>query len=173
MLTTLIKCTTRSDARPNPEGTQNMTPAAAPLVEPERPDPSALRRSPRCFACGLENPRGLQLRFFAEAPGRVWAEWKPSADFEGFAGIVHGGIVATVLDEAMSIAIRSSGWAALTCNLDIRLMRHLTTGQTFVVRGRVVERRKRRIEAAAIVVDPNKMPAARARATFLAMSSRS
>jgi acyl-coenzyme A thioesterase PaaI-like protein len=150
-----------------------MTDAAASLTEGEVPEPLELRLSSRCFACGQENPRGLQLRFFTEAPGRVWAEWKPSVDFEGFAGIVHGGVVSAVLDEAMSKAIQSSGWAALTCDLEIRLMRCIATGQTLVVRGWVVERRKRRIEAAAIVAGPNKVPRARARATFLARTSNS
>ncbi len=66
-----------------------------------------LRAEPQsgCVVCGQEHPRGLRIRYEAGSDGSINARWTPTADWEGFRGIVHGGIVATVLDEAMSKAL--------------------------------------------------------------------
>ncbi|MCC6858598.1 MAG: PaaI family thioesterase [Bryobacterales bacterium] len=73
------------------------------------------------------------------------ARWVASSDLESFRGVVHGGLVATVLDEAMSQAAATSGSQALTCELRVRLRRPVAAGEDLEVRGWVVERRKRRI----------------------------
>ena len=61
--------------------------------------------SKHCFVCGLDNPHGLQLTFFAQAGGEVVAEITVPARFQGYPGVVHGGIVAAMLDE---VAMRSA-----------------------------------------------------------------
>ena len=55
-----------------------------------------------CFACGQDHPKGLGLRFTAPAPDRVRSEFRVSTDHVGLGKIVHGGIVATIFDEAMA-----------------------------------------------------------------------
>src|SRR5665213_2147558 len=58
-----------------------------------------------CFVCGPDNPRGLRLAFQTNESGEMTAEWIPEPEMEGYQGIVHGGIVSTVLDEAMAKAV--------------------------------------------------------------------
>ena len=52
-----------------------------------------------CFICGRENPVGLKLEFFNIEPGLVRTKINIPAHFEGYPGVVHGGILATILDE--------------------------------------------------------------------------
>lgn len=54
-----------------------------------------------CFVCGVENPAGLHLHFYTVGPGEVVAEYVVTEQFNGYPGIVHGGILATMLDEVM------------------------------------------------------------------------
>lgn len=132
-------------------------PAPAPVPRPQ----------PGCFACGADHPHGLKLQFRADGPGSVSADWVPSKAWEGFQGIVHGGIVATVLDEAMSKAVAAAGPPALTCHLEVRLRRHVAPEEALVVRGWVVEKRKRRIRVEAELRDRMNTERAHAWATFL------
>jgi acyl-coenzyme A thioesterase PaaI-like protein len=120
-----------------------------------------------CFACGEGNPHGLRLRFTCVEAGRVEAGWEPRREFEGFQGVIHGGIVSTVLDEAMSKAVSSLGWQALTAELRVRLKHTVCSGESLQVRGWVVERRKRRIVTEATLTDGQGVEKARAWATFL------
>lgn len=57
-----------------------------------------------CFACGTENPIGLNMRFFRE-DNRICSQIILDRNYEGWENIVHGGIVSTMLDEIMSWAI--------------------------------------------------------------------
>ena len=110
---------------------------------------------PACFVCGQDNPQGLQLRFETGEGGERIACWSPGANWEGFRGIVHGGIVSTVLDEAMSKAVASTGEEALTAELKVRFRRHVASGSVYSIRGWVVERTKRltRTEASLTAAD--------------------
>jgi len=51
-----------------------------------------------CFVCGGKNPRGLHLRFFTCGDRQAQAEWTPEESLTGYEGVVHGGIIGTVLD---------------------------------------------------------------------------
>jgi acyl-coenzyme A thioesterase PaaI-like protein len=55
-----------------------------------------------CFACGMENPHGLQLTFYENENGQVVGNYTVPKQFEGYPGIAHGGIVASILDEVVS-----------------------------------------------------------------------
>lgn len=61
--------------------------------------------SKHCFVCGLENVHGLQLSFYQDEDGQVIAETVVPERFEGYPGVVHGGIVASILDE---VAMRAA-----------------------------------------------------------------
>jgi acyl-coenzyme A thioesterase PaaI-like protein len=121
----------------------------------------------RCFVCGAENARGLQLTFIAGADGSAEAAWETDSEWESFSGVIHGGIISTVLDEAMSKAVTLSGPAGLTCELRIRLRQHLVPGERVTVKGWVVDRRKRRIRTEATLRDESGVERAHAWATFL------
>ena len=81
-----------------------------------------------CFACGPDNPRGLHLVFEKTADGAMTAEWIPEPEMEGYQGIVHGGLVSTVLDEAMAKVVDASGAKALTAELRVRFRQQVSSG---------------------------------------------
>jgi acyl-coenzyme A thioesterase PaaI-like protein len=112
-------------------------------------DPLAAVRSEHgCFGCGSENPIGLRLRFSSEGDG-VTACFVPGVDHQGFDGVVHGGIICTVLDEAMAWATASAGLWAMTGEIRTRFRRPLQAGDETIVRGRITSQRGRVIYTAA------------------------
>ncbi len=58
-----------------------------------------------CFACGQNHPNGLRLQFTAPEQDRIRSDFRISTDHVGLGAIVHGGIVATIFDEAMVWAL--------------------------------------------------------------------
>lgn len=95
------------------------------------------------------------------------ATWVPTPVWEGFRGIIHGGVVSAVLDEAMSKAVAGTGTEALTAELQVRFRRHVTSGSVFYVQGWIVSRNKRLIKTEAVLLAPDGTEHARAWATFL------
>lgn len=120
-----------------------------------------------CFACGPDNPHGLRLRFETVETGESLAEWTPDAFTEGFRGIVHGGVVCTVLDEAMSKAVAATGTPAFTAELRVRLRQHVVPGCQVRVRGWISNKAKRLIKSEASITDSEGTELAHAWASFL------
>jgi len=113
-------------------------------------DIEALRaRYDRCFGCGEANPVGLHLDDFRQEGDSVIAPFVPRPEYAGFAGTLHGGIVATALDEI-------SAWSAMythsvlvfTATLAIRYRKTADADVSFTMRGTVLERRGRRLKIA-------------------------
>jgi len=102
-----------------------------------------------CIVCGLENETGLQITYATEKAGRVSAHWTPTHRYEGFKGMVHGGLLATVMDEAMAKAVVSLGLEALTGDLRVRFRHPVPPGEPLRINGWVVSHRGRllRLEA--------------------------
>jgi acyl-coenzyme A thioesterase PaaI-like protein len=132
---------------------------------------AALRAVPqnRCFACGPDHAHGLRIRYQLDDAGAVTAEWVPLPDWEGFTGIIHGGIVATVLDEAMSKVVSASKCEALTGELRVRFRHHVSSGETLQIRGWIVKRSKRLITTEATLIAGDGAERAHAWARFLAI----
>ncbi len=126
------------------------------------------RLNPACVVCGAENPKGLRLEFRC-SPGEASAEWTPNAGWESFQGVIHGGIITTVLDEAMSKAVIARGSEALTAEIRVRFRRPVAPGDGLRVRGWVVQQWKRRILAEAALTSPAGAEYAHAWATFLVL----
>ncbi|MDL2297006.1 PaaI family thioesterase [Bacteroidales bacterium OttesenSCG-928-B11] len=82
-----------------------------------------------CFACSPHNPIGLQLNFFETEEG-VEAEWNPKQYYEGYPGVVHGGIQAVILDEiaawAIYIKAKTSG---VTSRLNVKYKKPVISSQ--------------------------------------------
>jgi hypothetical protein len=74
------------------------------LLSTEHLKPIAHAGPNRCFACGADNPDGLHLEFLLAPDGSVVCFPAVSESFVGYPGYLHGGIIATLLDEAMSKA---------------------------------------------------------------------
>jgi uncharacterized protein (TIGR00369 family) len=112
----------------------------------EAPDRPAVRRDHGCFGCGDQNPCGLRLRFETTGPGAVAARFTPRTQDEGFFGVVHGGIVTALLDEAMAWAAFAADAWAMTARIDVRFRTPVRVGAEVVVAGTVVQTRGRLIE---------------------------
>lgn len=128
------------------------------------------RPSENCFACGKKHPYGLHLCFIEDGARGVTAEWRPIEALTGFENVIHGGVVSTVLDEAMSKAVGQAGVEALTCELRVRLREQVAPLEDLHVCGWVVERHKRRIVAEASLLDGAGRERAHAWGTFLAVA---
>lgn len=81
------------------------------------------REHARCFACRPVAAGGLGLRFAVEPDETVTAQWMPPAGYESYAGVLHGGLLATVLDSAMVHALFARGVVARTGELTLRYRR--------------------------------------------------
>jgi acyl-coenzyme A thioesterase PaaI-like protein len=142
---------------------------AAPMLRIEVEAGVRARTQSRCFVCGQDNPVGLRIEFEREAGGAMASSWVPRAEYEGFRGIVHGGVVSTVLDEAMSKAVAAAGIEALTAELRVRLRRPVHPEQSYEVRGWVVSIGKRLIATEAAITSIDGEESAHAWASFLAL----
>jgi uncharacterized protein (TIGR00369 family) len=98
-----------------------------------------------CFVCGLENPFGLKLVFYETGPGEVTAAYTPPEHFQGFPGVLHGGIVASMLDEAggRAVMIGDHSRFTMTAKLEIRYRQPTPLGQPLTVVGRLLRMRGR------------------------------
>ena len=103
----------------------------------------------RCFGCGPANPTGMHLEFFITDDGSVVCLPAVPDTFEGPPGYVHGGIIATLLDEAMSKAVRVRGHTAMTRQMDVEYLRPVPSGVPIRIEARLVhsEGRKHWTEA--------------------------
>lgn len=120
-------------------------------------DESKLSDDHFCFACGGRNRQGLRIRFEYPEPGRCRAVWTPEKRFQGWQGILHGGIISTLLDEALAHARgaegRGAGEAAVTAELTVRFKKPVQIGIPVVLEGRVVSARGRLIECLSTLRD--------------------
>jgi len=87
--------------------------------------------SKHCFVCGLANPFGLHLRFYDTGPGEVTAEIIIPNHYQGYPGVVHGGIVAAMLDEAAGRAHMGGDPPRFmfTAHLEIQYRKNVPIGQ--------------------------------------------
>ncbi|HEY71090.1 MAG TPA: PaaI family thioesterase [Anaerolineae bacterium] len=91
--------------------------------------------SRHCFGCGIDNPHGLGLTFYAVGPDRVECDTVLGDRFQGYPGVVHGGIVATMLDEIVGrvLLIGDSTRRFMTAKLVVRYRRPVPTNQPLKV----------------------------------------
>jgi acyl-coenzyme A thioesterase PaaI-like protein len=88
-----------------------------------------------CFGCGDDNPAGLHLQFFVDEEQRVLSRVRLAIRFQGPPGHAHGGIIATLLDEAMSKANRHRNITAMTRHMSIDYLRPVPLESDLVLEG--------------------------------------
>jgi uncharacterized protein (TIGR00369 family) len=110
-----------------------------------------------CFACGERNPDGLRLRFEYPEPGRCRAEFVAPRKFQGWQGVLHGGIISALLDEAFAHALggpeRGAGEAAVTAEMTVRFKKPVRIGQKVFLEGRVIRVKGRLIDCESVLRD--------------------
>ena len=89
-----------------------------------------------CFGCGGGNARGMKLAFeFDEPSQRVMGRFRLGPEYQGATGFIHGGIIATVLDEVMSKVNRFSNLRAVTAGLTVEYLRPVRVDEELRVEG--------------------------------------
>lgn len=120
-----------------------------------------------CFGCGEANPAGLRLEFLLAEDGTVVCLPTVSATFEGPPSYLHGGIIATLLDEAMSKAVRARGLAAMTRQMEIEYLRPIPSGASLRIEGRVVRSEGRKHWTEARIVNAKAVTLASGKGLFV------
>ncbi len=128
-----------------------------------------LRDNRRCFACGPENPIGLHLEFEWNG-GRLCCQWTPQPDHQGYAGITHGGLIATVLDEAMARVLWDSGIPVVTGSFEMRLRAQAPAGSPLRVEAWLESRRGRVCRCRSVMTVSDGTPVAEASGAYVQVS---
>lgn len=132
--------------------------------------------SPGCFICDNNgsNPRALGLKLLWDEETRtVHIPCLPDQSWCGYNNIVHGGLIASIMDEGMSWAVKTTvGDWAFTADFHLRYKKTLESGREYLVKANVVEDAGRKIMAEAIILDSDGQLCAKATATFLPVKGR-
>ncbi|HNW83162.1 MAG TPA: PaaI family thioesterase [bacterium] len=99
----------------------------------------------RCFVCGKNNDSGLKLEIKSDKNlKKAWAVTKIDDKFCGWSGVVHGGIISTVLDEIMAYAAFTVYESGVTGEISVRFRKPVPTGREILIEG-FVESQKGRV----------------------------
>ncbi len=120
-----------------------------------------------CFACGAENPSGLHLSFASVGDDEIECSFVASRELQGYNGVLQGGLVATLLDSAMTNVLLQRNIAGRTAHMEIRFRHPVPVGKKIAVRGRLEISRGRLHVVSAEIVHGRKL-LAEARAKFMA-----
>ncbi len=109
-----------------------------------------LRDNQGCYVCGRKNPTGLSVEFEIDRSARaIHALFTPSPAHQGYEGIVHGGILSALLDEAMAKLAFSLGIPAVTAEITVKFKAPAAPGEQLTVSGRLTRETKRLVLAEA------------------------
>ncbi len=98
-----------------------------------------LENDEMCFVCGKRNQDGLQLDFELVGEDGIRTEFTPQKRFQGWKDILHGGIIATILDEVMVNVAYLRKIMAVTVKLEIRLRKPVAVGERLIFRGQILK----------------------------------
>jgi len=105
-----------------------------------------------CYVCGKDNPLGLKVQFELDAETQsIRGRFTPRVEHQGYQGIIHGGIIATLMDEAMVKLAWKLGHPAVSAEITVRLKSPAAPGDELIVTARILKASGRLIEAEAKV----------------------
>jgi len=104
----------------------------------------AIEAATMCFACGVDNPIGLQIEFTVDG-NRCTGEFTPTENHVGFQNTVHGGIIFSCLDDVMANVLYWQKRKAHTAKSEIRYRQALEVGKTIKLSGWIENERRRLI----------------------------
>ncbi len=126
-----------------------------------------------CFGCGAHNRIGMRLRFFIDEAGAAVATLRLPKRFQGPHGFVHGGVIAAILDEAMSKAIHASAHGgsimAMTRHMETEYLRPTPLGATLSLHGQQDRVEGRKHFCSGTLEDADGRLLARGKALFIAI----
>lgn len=130
-----------------------------------------LPNSRSCFVCGEENIAGLQLRFYVDGEFTKTV-FHPKPHHCGYPNVLHGGVVAALLDETMAWAAnRAIARMTVTGELTVRYMKPVPGDRDILVWAEVLKSNRRLVQARAAVHDASGEEFARGEGRFLPMSA--
>ena len=126
-----------------------------------------------CFACGKDNPGGLHLKFYLGPDGQHFVScFRLSKRYTGPPGHCHGGIIATVLDDAMSKLNKLRDVIAATSKMSVEYLRPVPLHQTLFVRSHDIAKRGRLLTRMAEISDEKGVVLARSRGVFVILDAK-
>ena len=109
---------------------------------------ASLTKDGTCFGCGERNPVGLKLAFREEGE-RSRAEFTSEQMHASWAGIFHGGLMVTALDEAIGWVMYYQGIGGMTAKMEVRFRQPVHIGQRLHITGEIVRRSRKLVNARA------------------------
>jgi uncharacterized protein (TIGR00369 family) len=132
-----------------------------------KPNPANL-----CFGCGGANQRGMLLTFEQDdAAQRIRGNFRLGAEYQGGAGFIHGGIIATVLDEVMGKVCRFRGVHAVTAELTVEYLKLVPVDVDLVIEGYEVEMSGRNLFMVGEIRDVSGKVLARGKGRFVILKA--
>ena len=111
-----------------------------------------LRDNQSCYVCGKKNPAGLGVAFEIDKDARsIRARFTPLPSHQGYEGIVHGGILSALLDEAMAKLAYSLGIPAVTAEMTVKFRSPASPGEELSISGRLKHEAHGLLEAEAVI----------------------
>jgi uncharacterized protein (TIGR00369 family) len=112
--------------------------------------------SKHCFVCGRENNFGLKLSFYETQPGEVSVDYTVPEQYQGYPGVVHGGVVAAMLDEVLGRTQMNGNPPRFmfTAKLEVRYHKNVPTGKPLKIVGTAGKNRQRTATASGKIFGP-------------------
>ena len=122
-----------------------------------------------CFACGQKNPIGLKLNFAWDGK-TARAEFAPNKFHQGWSGLVHGGIMSCILDEAMSYAALFEGVNTITAKMQARFKRPAQIDEPLIITACLTKKTRKLAQAKAEISLKDGTPVADSIATMFILN---
>src|SRR6267142_766629 len=121
-------------------------------------------------ACGPDNPEGMRMKFkFDEKGGRAWCRFRLPLRFQGPPGHAHGGIIATILDEAMGKVNKLRSVIAVTKTMEVEYLKLVPLRKSLIAEGRERSVRGRKHVNVARILNEKGEVLAQSRGLFIAI----
>jgi uncharacterized protein (TIGR00369 family) len=126
-----------------------------------------------CFVCGSNNPHGLRLQFHHDTEiNGIRSEVTFPEYCQGWTGVVHGGLVSTVLDEIMVKSTSAQGYICVTAEIFVKFKKPVLTGSPYVVTGKITDIKRKLIFTEGKIMDVDKQIVALASAKFFTVGRK-
>ncbi len=116
--------------------------------------PNKQANSDDCFVCGRNNPKGLYMSFFDNGVDEVISYYTVEEAFQSYPGVVHGGIITSMLDEVVARVsfIGDPHKFMMSVKLEVKFRKPVPVGEPLVIKGRIVKLKGRLGQAVGEVV---------------------
>jgi acyl-coenzyme A thioesterase PaaI-like protein len=124
-----------------------------------------------CFGCGQDNPIGLKLSFQWDGK-TARAEFTPTKFYQSWSGVVHGGIITCLLDEAMGYAALFGGMKCVNASMQTRLRRLALIDEPLIITSSITKKTRKLVKTKAAISLKDGTPIAEGTSTQFVISPR-